>query len=315
MLNKHALVTGINGFCGKHLKNHLLQQGYTVSGIDLTSDTRDPNTTIYFGDIRDRNFVQKVITSVQPSHIFHLAGLIGHKAEFDILHDVNVRGTESLLDAVCSAKIDPIILITSSSAVYGSVTSSELPIKEAQPFRPPNAYAVSKIAQEMIAYSYYAQRNLRVIRTRAFNLIGPGQPPSLAGSAFAKQIAEIEAGQMEPILKVGNLTAQRDFVDVRDAVDAYQITAQNGRPGKVYNVCSGQKVSMQASLEQLLDLARASIKIEQDPTRLRPSDIPVSVGDSSLIHNQTNWKPNIPLKQSLNDLLNDWRLRIHKGQI
>ncbi len=312
MSSNRALITGIRGFCGRHLRLDLVQHGYTVSGIDVTLGPPIPDAEVYTGDIRDPAFVQKVMRTIRPTHIFHLAALISARADLEILYDVNVRGTRHLLQTVRVADLDPVILIASSSAVYGLVDSSHVPVRETQPFRPLNAYAVSKIAQEMLAYTYYARYGLNVIRTRAFNLVGPGQPPSLVCSAFAKQIAEIEAGQAKAVLRVGNLTPQRDFVDVRDAAHAYRLLAQHGQPGEVYNVCSEQPVSIQTCLDKLLGLTRIPIEIEQDPDRMRPADIPISAGDGNLLRGQTGWRPEIPLQQSLADLLDDWRLEIQE---
>jgi GDP-4-dehydro-6-deoxy-D-mannose reductase len=310
MSDNRVLITGIQGFCGRHLGAHMKQHGYAVSGIDLTPATPITDITVYVGDIRDPAFVQEVVRTSCPTYVFHLAGLTTPHADLDVLYDVNVRGTECLLEAIRLAGLDPAILITGSGAAYGLVEPEDLPISESQPFHPLNAYAVSKICQEMLAYTYYSRHSLKVIRTRAFNLVGPGQPPSLVGSAFARQIAEIETGRIEPVLRVGSLAPQRDFVDVRDAVHAYWLIAQSGQPGKVYNVCSGQAVSIQACLDELLRLTQTLIRVEQDLARVRLSDIPVSVGDNSLLHKQTGWHPVIPLGQSLADLLDDWRQQI-----
>jgi GDP-4-dehydro-6-deoxy-D-mannose reductase len=242
-----------------------------------------------------------------------MAALVSSDADLDVLYIVNVLGTEHVLKAVCQADLDPVIVIPGSSAVYGLVRPDDLPIRESQPFRPSNPYAVSKIAQEMLAYTYYARYGLKVIRTRAFNLVGPGQPSSLVGSAFAQQIARIEAGYAEPVLRVGNLAAQRDFVDVRDAVGAYWLAAQRGQPGDVYNICSGLGVSIRTCLDELLMLTEEPIEVVQDPTRVRPSDIPVSVGDGSLLRKQTGWRPMIPLERSLADLLEEWRGRVQEA--
>jgi GDP-4-dehydro-6-deoxy-D-mannose reductase len=190
------------------------------------------------------------------------------------------------------------------------VDTGDLPIRESQPFRPASAYAVSKVAQEMLAYSYHARYGARVIRTRTFNMTGPGEPASLVCSALARQIAEAEAGKTEAVLCVGNLTPQRDFVDVRDAVRAYRLALERGQPGEVYNVCSGQAISIQACLDELGGLAEKGIRVEQDPTRMRPSDLPMSLGDCALLQQQTGWRPAIPLRQSLAELLEEWRRRM-----
>lgn len=315
MSENRIFITGIHGFCGRHLGAHLVQRGHAVSGIDLSPGALGPEIEVHAGDIRDPALVREIILTIQPTHIFHMAGLISSDAGLDMLYDVNVLGAEHMLKAVYQADLDPVIVIPGSSAVYGLVEPDDLPIRESQPFRPLNLYAVSKIAQEMLAYAYHARHGLKVIRTRAFNLVGPGQPPSLACSAFAQQIAETEMGNAEPVLRVGNLTPQRDFVDVRDVVRAYWLVAQRGRPGEVYNVCSGLGVSIQSCLDGLLRLTRASIKVEQDSTLLRPADIPVSVGDGSLLRKQAGWCPTIPLEQSLADLLKDWRQRVREVRI
>jgi GDP-4-dehydro-6-deoxy-D-mannose reductase len=307
---KRALITGISGFCGTHLAVHLQRQGYQVSGLDIAQAPPPAGIPVHAGDIRERDFVQRVVRSVRPTHIFHLAALISPDANLDDLYAVNVRGTEHLLEAVRLAGIEPVILVTGSSAVYGLVHPDDLPIRESLPFQPLNPYAVSKIAQEMLAYTHYARYGLQVIRTRAFNLTGPGEPPSLVCSAFAKQIAEIEAGWIEPVLRVGNLTPQRDFVDVRDVVHAYHLAAELGKAGQVYNVCSGRAIAVQTCLDQLLRLATRSISLERDPARMRPADIPVSVGDGSRLQKLTGWQPARSLEESLADLLNDWRQRI-----
>jgi GDP-4-dehydro-6-deoxy-D-mannose reductase len=313
MLGNRALITGIQGFSGRHLCAHLVQEGYTVYGADLALDIPMDNVKTYLGDIRDPNFVQKVVDDTRPTVIFHLAALISPDASVEALCDVNVRGTEHLFSAMQRAGLDSVILIPGSSAAYGSVEQVHLPIRESQPFRPLTPYAVSKIAQEMLAYMYYARYGLKVVCTRAFNLVGPGQPHSFVGSAFAAQIAEIEIKRSEPVIRVGNLNPKRDFVDVRDAVRAYRLAVERGRPGEVYNVCSGQAVSIQTSLDTLLKLTQRPIRVEQDSARMRPSDILISVGDNSLLRQRTGWQPMIPLEQSLADLLDDWRRRIREA--
>ena len=290
-----------------------MQHNYAVFGMDLAPGTLSADVAVWVGDICDPAFVQDVILAVCPTHIFHMAALTTAYGDLEALYKVNVQGTRHVLDAVHRAGLDPVILIPGSCAVYGMIDPDDLPIRESQPFRPSSSYAVSKITQEMLAYTYYAQYGLKVIRTRAFNLVGPGQPSSLVGSAFTQQIAQIEAGRIEPVLRVGDLTAQRDFVDVRDVVHAYRLAAERGQPGDAYNVCSGVGISIRTCLDELLALTKISVQVVQEPARMRPSDIPVSVGDSSLLQGQTGWRPIIPLRQSLADLLEDWRQRIKEA--
>jgi GDP-4-dehydro-6-deoxy-D-mannose reductase len=192
--------------------------------------------------------------------------------------------------------------------VYGPVNPAALPIAESQCFSPVTLYAVSKIAQEMLANTYHAAHGMRVIRARAFNLTGPGESSRFVTSAFAHQIAEIEAGRREPVLRVGNLEAVRDFTDVRDAVRAYRLLAECGEPGGVYNVCSGQGTSIRQVLDALLALSTVrNISVELDPERLQHADVPAQVGDGTRLRQATGWAPRIPLRQTLLDVLDSWR--------
>jgi GDP-4-dehydro-6-deoxy-D-mannose reductase len=305
-----ALVAGAAGFCGQHLVSHLLQAGHDVSGLDCT-DRVHPGAAIYKADIHDVAGVQAVLHTVQPDLVFHLAALTNPRLDYRELHRVNALGTLILLDAVRRVCPAVTIVVTSSSAVYGRGPGGALPIGEDQPLLPANLYAVSKIAQEMVAYQQFAAHGLRVIRTRAFNLTGPGESAGFVTSAFARQIAEIETGRRPPILYVGNLDAVRDFTDVRDAVRAYRLLAEQGRPGAVYNVCSGQGTRIRQLLDDLLALAGfPGIQVQPDPDRLQPADVPIQIGDATRLLETTGWLPEIPLRQTLLDVLDHWRRRI-----
>ena len=313
MPDYRALITGILGFCGGHLRRHLAEQGYAVCGIDQRADLTDQRVPVYSADIRDTAAIRDILLMARPTHIFHLAALTTPQADWETLFDVNVRGTGHLLDAVRLADLDPVVLIAGSSAAYGYVAMDELPISELQPFRPTNVYAASKIAQEMLAYTYYARYRLKLIRARAFNLTGPGEGPGFAASAFAAQIAEIESGKREPVLRVGSLEAVRDFTDVRDAVHAYRLLAEQGEPGAVYNVCSERGTAIRYLLDRLLALSLVSdITVQRDPVRLQPADVPVQVGDATRLRQTTGWTPAIPLEQTLQDVLDSWRRRSDK---
>jgi GDP-4-dehydro-6-deoxy-D-mannose reductase len=305
-----ALVTGIAGFCGTHLALHLLVSGYEVIGLDQRHGPV-ADLTVHEQDITDTKRLKAILSTVQPDVIFHLAALTNPRLKYDELHGVNALGTLSLLDAVHEACPDAAILVTSSSAVYGHVPTGVL-ISEEQDFHPMNAYAVSKIAQEMVAYQQFAEHGLHVIRTRTFNIAGPGESPNFVTSAFAQQIAEIEAGLREPVINVGNLEAVRDYTDVRDAIRAYGLLVQRGEPGEVYNVSSGQGVRIRQLLDILLDLSCVhDISIRLDPSRLQPTDVPSQVGDATRLRSVTGWSPTIPLRQTLKDVLDFWRQRIH----
>jgi GDP-4-dehydro-6-deoxy-D-mannose reductase len=310
--SRRAFITGISGFCGQHLAHHLVQEGYEVAGLDLTTGSSLPPAVVYRGDIRDPVQVDTALRAAHPTHVLHLAAITTPEASLDALYQVNVQGTRHLLEAARLLRPAPVVLIAGSSAAYGRVEVGDLPLPESQAFRPLNNYAVSKIAQEMLAYAYHARHDLGVIRTRTFNLVGPGQPPVQACAAFARQIAEIEMNRSDPVVRVGNLTPKRDFVDVRDAVRAYRLVAEQGQPGEVYNVCSGQAVSIQRCVDILVQLARVPIRIVTDPTRMRPVDIPISIGDGSRLRHEMGWSPESSLLESLTDLLQDWRQRTRK---
>jgi len=307
-----ALITGANGFCGRHLAAHLLDSGYRVAGFDL-GDGPPPDLALVRGDIADRAAIEGALAEVQPAVVFHLAALLNPRLPYDTLHRVNAQGTLNLLDAARAVCPRATILVTSTSAVYGQVRPQDLPITENQPFHPVNVYAVTKIAQETLAYQQHAAHGLPVIRTRTFNLIGPGESPAFASSAFARQVAEIEMDRREPVLRVGNLESVRDFTDVRDAVRAYRLLAERGKPGGVFNVCSGRGTLIRQILEILLDLSTVrGITVEVDACRFQQADVSIQVGDPSRLKAVTGWSPAIALERTLADVLDDWRNRVRE---
>lgn len=307
-----VLITGVNGFCGRHLATHLSAAGYRVAGLDRDRGST-PGPDFHQADVTDAQALQAILKATRPDIVFHLAALLNPRLPYDALHQVNVLGTLNLLDAVRTVCPQATILVTSTSAVYGRVRSEELPIAESQPFRPSTPYAVTKIAQEMLAYQQFATHGLRVVCTRTFNLVGPGESPAFAASAFARQIAEIELGRRDPVLTVGNLESVRDFTDVRDAVRAYRLLAEAAEPGSVFNVCSGRGTPIAQVLDILLSLSSVrGIAVQVDPARFQAADVPVQVGDPSRITAATGWSSAIGLEQTLADLLEDWRNRVHK---
>jgi len=307
-----ALVTGAAGFCGRHLAAHLLAAGYRTAGLDM-AQTSIPSVTAYQCDLADTESLEGIVASLQPDVVFHLAALTNPHLPYELLHRANVLGTLSLLTAVRRSCPAALVLVTVSSAVYGHVPAQLMPIGERQLFRPASLYAVSKIAQEMLAYQQSIEHGLRLIRTRTFNLTGPGESPDFVTSAFARQIAEIEAGRREAVLRTGNLDTVRDLLDVRDAVQAYRLLAERGEPGEVYNVCSGRGTSIRQLLKTLLGLSRVRpIAVETDPARLQPADVPVQIGESLSLRMTTSWSPKLPLEQTLHDVLDYWREQIQK---
>jgi GDP-4-dehydro-6-deoxy-D-mannose reductase len=302
-----ALVTGISGFVGGSLTKSLVSNCWDVFGFDHR-ETNDGSGNVYIGSMQDQAALAEVITKSQPDVVFHLAGVIKSKSLKDY-YNTHILGTLALFEALLETGYKPRVIITSSSAVYGSGLGKR-PISEHFALRPITDYGISKLAQEMVARRFFLAYGFPIIIVRTFNLIGPGQSPELACSAFARQIAIDESSPHAKPIKTGNLNTERDFVDVRDAVRAYELLAQKGVPGATYNVCSGRSVSIKACLDLLLTMASKPLTAELDSTRIQKNDVPLQVGSAKLIEQTVGWQPKISLEDSLLDLLNDWRKRI-----
>lgn len=300
---KRALITGISGFVGKHLRNELIHAGWQVYGFDI----RPAGEKVFVGDLSDRAALTRAVADCQPDAVFHLAGIIKSQ-DPQAYYISNLFGTLNLLDAVLQMKKRPKVVLASSSAVYG-LTKSARPITERSPLRPVTEYAVSKVAQETAALRYHYAFGLDVIIARMFNLLGPGQSPDLACSAFARQIALAEISDQNEIV-TGNLDAKRDFVDVRDAARAFALLAEKGQAGQTYNVCSGNAVAIQECLSEMMLRSKKQLSARVDPARVQKNDVPVQVGSFQKLHKAAGWNPRIPLNESLEDLLNDWRERV-----
>ncbi len=298
-----ALITGVSGFVGRRLQQQLTGQGWRVYGFDVNPGTKD----VFAGDLTDRAAVSRAIAECKPDVIFHLAGVIKSDTP-EIFYKVNLLGTLALFDAVIELGIRPQLVVASSSAVYGR-KSGEKPIAERVQLHPVTDYAVSKVAQETAALRYFDSYALPVMIVRMFNLLGPGQPADLACSAFARQIALAErSGQTEIV--TGNLDARRDFVDVRDAARAFELIALKGKPGQIYNVCSGRGVAIHKCLSEMMSMSTNQLSARVDADRVQKNDVPVQVGSYQKLRKATGWSPKISLRQSLTDLLNDWRVRV-----
>ena len=315
-----ALITGITGFVGSHLAEYLLNMGNVeVSGIERwrskTENIDHIKNKIKFieCDMRDATSVEKAITTIKPDKIFHLAAQsfvpTSWHAPAETL-TTNIIGQLNIFEAVRETGIDCAIQIAGSSEEYGMVYENELPIKETNPLRPLSPYGVSKVGQDFLGYQYWASYKLKVIRTRGFNHTGPRRGDVFVESTFAKQIAEIEKGKKEPVVHVGNLDARRDYTDVRDMVRAYWLATEKCEPGEIYNICTGNDWKIQKILDFYLSLSNIKVTVKQDPARMRPSDVPVLLGDNTKFCKATGWKPEIPFEQTLTDLLNYWRARI-----
>lgn len=314
-----VLITGITGFAGSHLADYCLSRGdVEVFGI-VRWRSRTENIEHFESkvkllecDLRDATSTRSIIEEIKPEFIFHLAAQsyvpTSWKAPSESL-TTNVLGQLNIFEAVRRVNLDCRIQIAGSSEEYGMVYPNELPIKEENPLRPMSPYAVSKVAQDLLGYQYYMSYKMDIIRTRGFNHTGPRRPPVFVCSDFAKQIVDIEKGLREPVIYVGNLEARRDFTDVRDTVRAYFLALEKGESGQVYNICSEKSYSMQEVLDKLLALSDTSVEVRQEPSRMRPSDVPVLEGDCSRFRDATGWRPEIPFDQSLQDIMTFWRDR------
>ncbi len=319
------LITGITGMVGSHLAEYILADhpGVEVHGLIRWRSPLDnirqilPQIQLHYAELRDLNSLIVLLNKVKPEKIFHLAAQSFVTTSFDAPADTlhtNVIGTTNLLDAVRITKIDPTIHICSSSEVYGQVTAEELPIKENNPFRPASPYAVSKTGEDMISLQYFLSYRIKTIRTRMFTHTGPRRGDGFAESAFAKQIAEIEAGIKTDSLKVGNLDSVRTFADVRDAVKAYWLLLEKCTPGEVYNIGGDRTMTIGDMLEMMKGMTTCKINHEVDPALLRPSDVTLQIPDISKFQNATGWKPEISVEQTFQDLLDYHRNRIKQGR-
>jgi len=315
---KRALITGVTGFVGSYLAEYLLKEGVEVYGTARWRSNLDniehikKNIRLINADMRDGHSLEKVITESKPDYIFHLASQsfvpMSWLAPADTI-ETNLIGTVHLFETIIKSDIDPKIQVAGSSEEYGMVYPDEVPIKETNPLRPLSPYGVSKVAQDKLSCQYYRSYGLKVVVTRAFNHTGPRRGEVFATSSFAKQIAEIEKRKAS-ILYVGNLDAQRDFSDVRDVVRAYWLALQKCEFGEVYNICSEKMMTLQEVLRLLLSMSNKNIEVRHDPSRMRPSDVEVLLGDCSKFKRQTGWEPTIPFERTMEDLLNYWRERV-----
>ena len=323
-MKKKALIIGITGFVGSHLAELLLDKGFEVHGIvrwrSKTENIDDfkERLNLHEGDVTDLSSLIKVLKQVKPNYIFHLAAqsfvFASWKLPAQTLH-TNVIGTSNLLEAVTALKdssFDPIVQIAGSSEEYGLVYPNEVPIKETNPLRPLSPYGVSKVAADMLALQHFRSYGIKTIVTRSFNTSGPRRGEVFVCSTFAKQIAEIEKKKREPIILHGNLDAKRNFTDVRDVARAYLLTVEKCKPGEVYNICSGPEgtLSIKDLLQTLLSMTDKKIELNEDPKRMRPSDVPILEGDYSKFKKATGWFPVIPIKQTFQNLLDYWRGKI-----
>jgi GDP-4-dehydro-6-deoxy-D-mannose reductase len=311
------LITGISGFTGSHLADYFLAQGKheifgTIKWRSNRENIRHIEEKINFVDcdIRDAFAMRTVLQTSRPDYIFHLAAQSYVPFSWRVPQETlqtNIIGELNLFECVRDLKMDPMIHIAGSSEEYGLVLPDELPITEDNPLRPLSPYAVSKVAQDLLGFQYFKSYGIRIVRTRAFNHTGPRRGEVFVTSNFAKQLVEIEQGKKGPVLRVGNLDAVRDFLDVRDVARAYAFAVEKGTPGEVYNIASGKGIKIRDLLNKLVSMSKIEIKIEQDPARLRPSDVELLTGSAEKFQKATGWRPEIPFDKTLEDLMEYWR--------
>ncbi len=311
------LITGISGFTGSHLADYFLAQGeHEIFGTIKWRSNREnirhieDKIKLLDCDIRDAFSMKTVLQISKPDYIFHLAAQSYVPFSWRVPQETlqtNIIGELNLFEGVRELKLDSIIQIAGSSEEYGLVFPDELPITEDNPMRPLSPYAVSKVAQDLLGYQYFKSYGTRIVRTRAFNHTGPRRGEVFVASNFAKQLVEIERGKKDPVLRVGNLDAVRDFLDVRDVARAYAFAVEKGTPGEVYNIASGKGIKIRDLLNKLVSMSKKDIKIEQDPARLRPSDVELLTGSAEKFQKATGWRPEIPFDKTLEDLMEYWR--------
>lgn len=313
-----ALITGISGFVGSHLAEHLLSEtdwlvAGTVFGDESNIDHLRDRLALYPANLSHLDTVLGVLREVAPDLIFHLAAQpvpsLSRRDPWGTL-ETNIRIQLNILEAVVRLGLSCRVLVVGSSEEYGLVDPAHLPVSEDAPLRPLNAYGVSKIAQDFMGLQYHLAYGLHVVRMRPFNHIGPRQRLGFVAPDFARQVAEVEAGLRPPVVYVGNLDVHRDFSDVRDVVRAYRMAIMHGKPGSVYNLGSGVAHSVREMLHCLISFTGMKIQVEVDPHLARPSDVPYLVADITRIREEVGWEPHIPFEQSLRDVLDEWRGRV-----
>lgn len=314
-----SLIIGGAGFVGaylvRHLKNDLgqdvvvtkmPQEQVHVSGVNMD------DIQVLDLNILEKDSILDLLREVHPDCIYHLAAQSSVSVSWKnpaLTIDVNVKGGVNILEALRELDYKPRVLFIGSGEEYGHILPNETPIREGNVSRPGNIYAATKACQNMLAKIYADAYGLDVMMVRAFNHIGPNQQPLFVVADFCKQVAEIEAGSREPVMKVGNLSAKRDFTDVRDVVRAYALLMESGCAGETYNIGSGHAIAIEDILGIILRNSSVDIKVEVDSAKLRPVDVPIIEADTSKVYEATGWQPEIPLEQTIRETLDFWRTK------
>jgi len=320
-----VLITGITGFVGSHLAEYILTNHpeVAVHGLKRWRSPKDnirgilDKIQLHDGDLRDLSSMVGVLQVSKPDIVFHLAAqsfvTTSYSAPIDTL-DCNISGTANLLEAIRICGMNPVIHICSSSEVYGQVAKEDLPIREECPLRPVSPYAVSKVGEDMLGYMYWQAYGIKTIRTRMFTHSGPRRGEVFVDSFFSLQVARIEKGMQEPVIRVGNLDSVRTFADVRDTVRAYWLLAQKCQPGEVYNIGGDVTMTIREMLDMLLGMTsyKGKIEVRVDPALIRPADVTLQIPCADKFKSETGWTAAIPYEQTLRDMLDFWRHEIQR---
>ncbi len=316
MTPQRAFITGIAGFAGSWLAKELLEYGYEVHGAIYSKHPRSrlrefrKSLHLYELNIMNPERCREVVAAVHPDYIFHLAAQASVGQSFEkerLTYKLNFDGTLNIIQAAAELPGLKALVFVSSSDCFGPIRASDLPLSEKHSCHPISPYGLSKLAGEHLCRYYYRQYGLPAIIARAFNHSGPGQDPIFVISAFARQIAEIEADKQSAALKVGDLSPKRDFSDVRNIVTGYRLLAERGRPGETYHLCSGKATSIRVMLNSLLKNSQKKITVQVDKSRLRKNDVPVIRGDNRKVVQAVGYSPRYKLNDTLRDTLNYWR--------
>ncbi|MFH0977834.1 MAG: GDP-mannose 4,6-dehydratase [Candidatus Woesearchaeota archaeon] len=325
MNEKRVLITGITGFVGSHLADFLLANtDYRIFGLKRTNSTLRnihhilDKITLIDGDLIDQTSLCKVLRVSKPDFIYHLGAMSWVTPSWDLpvaYMQINAIGTINLFEAMRTVGSNARVLISCTPEEYGDVPKELIPITEETRIAPANPYAASKVAQDCVCQVYFWSYGMNIVRTRAFNHEGPRRDIQGANASFAYQIARIEKGMQEPIIRVGNLEATRNFTDVRDIARAYWLAMEKGKPGELYLIGSQQIYTMEQCLKMLINLSSMKDKItyQVDPVRVRPTELKTFIGDFTKFHNLTGWKPTIPFKDTMQSVLDYWREFVDKG--
>lgn len=309
---KKALIIGAAGFVGNYLIDHIQKDCiWSIIVTKMPHEKIEKNgVDVRNLDIMDKQSVGDLLNEICPDYIFHLAAQSSVALSWKnpgLTVDVNIKGSLNVLDAIRELDYKPRVLLIGSGEEYGYVKPSEVPVNEDNVLRPGNIYAATKACQNMLGKIYSQAYGMDIMMVRAFNHVGPNQAPLFVVSDFCKQVAEIEKGLHEPVMRVGNLSARRDFSDVRDVVRAYTLLMEHGQAGENYNVGSGKAIAIQEILDMILSFAKTSITVEVDPARLRPVDVPVIEADVTKLEACTGWKREIELERTIEETLEYWR--------